>query len=167
MSKVRKKPEQAISVACSDELVLVALTGSGSMNNSHVIHKFVKHMAVNGMSEVCMDMQQCTGMDSTFMGTLVLMKEELGRCGGRLFLVNLNEANHDKLEELGVVKLLDIAGNMQLPEVGFKKLEVNDSLENRMKLVLQAHESLIQANEGNREKFEVFVRELRRHFEKP
>lgn len=145
-------------------MVLISVVGLGNMNNSHAIYDFVQQGTAKGIIDICIDLKDCDGMDSTFMGTLLLMHEEAYQRKGKLFMINLSDYNKMKLEELGLAEFLDIDVDQDLPDVEFEELPIDDVGQDRMKLILRAHEELVAKNEQNREKFESFINSLRSSF---
>ncbi len=115
------------------------------MNNSNGMYRFLHEGFELGFKEVCINLESCDGMDSTFMGTLLLIHEEAVQAGGGLFLINLSNYNSSKLEELGVAHFLKI-GSVEVPEVEFDVLPAEGDQGGRMSLVLKAHEELVRKN---------------------
>lgn len=144
--------------------MLISIKGQGNMNNSHAIYNFVQKVKSKGIEDICIDMHSCSSMDSTFMGTLMLMHEESSTDSSHMYLINVSPANREKLVELGLDEFLDINQQRELPNLEFKKLEVDEDLELRMQLILKAHEELIHRNDKNKIKFDSFVKSLRDSF---
>jgi len=64
---------------------------------------FAKEMIHRGARELIVDLCNCPGMDSTFMGALAGISLWLGELGeGCLSVVNLNERNAESLCSLGL-----------------------------------------------------------------
>lgn len=101
-------------------------------------------------------------MDSTFMGTLAGLANRLKENGGELEVADAGEKNRASLEDLGLDFLMEI----EPEEAVWKGLE--DKARDFLKLkvagmragtqmhtrhILEAHQLLSEANEGNQEKF--------------
>ncbi|MBF0244724.1 MAG: STAS domain-containing protein [Planctomycetes bacterium] len=147
----------------NEDLMLVQICGLGSMKNSPHILRFILDGFDKGASQVCLDLCETCSMDSTFMGMLLLIEEKAIEKNGELYLVNLSQANQDKLEELGITAFVDVARRIELPELELHLLPTGfDDVEERMNLVQAAHEGLVLINEKNREQFGKIVEMLRR-----
>ncbi|MDE3085011.1 MAG: STAS domain-containing protein, partial [Verrucomicrobiota bacterium] len=118
------------------------------------------------------DFRQCTGMDSTFLGVLAGAALELRRRmpPGSLVLTRIGQRNLELIRNLGLHRLLTVdAGDfpMSFDSAG-APLDCADhgELENA-RLVLEAHENLIAANENNRGKFQDVLAFLKNRLEHP
>lgn len=146
-------------------MMYISVEGLGSMNNSNGMYRFLHEGFERHFKDVCINLSECDGMDSTFMGTLLLIHEEAVQVGGGLFLINLSDYNRSKLEELGVAHFLKIGEVMEVPDIEFEALPAEDDGGGRMSLVLKAHEELVRKNEVNEEVFGSFIKALRSSFQ--
>lgn len=143
----------------------IAVEGLGSMNNSNGMYRFLHQGFEADFKEICIDLSECDGMDSTFMGTLLLIHEEAVRNGGSLYLVNLSDYNRSKLEELGVAQFLKIGDAPKVEGLAFQALPSEDDHGGgKMSLVLRAHQELVEKNEANAEVFGSFIKALKSSF---
>lgn len=108
------------------------------------------------------DLQACTAMDSTFMGTLAGLANRLKEKDGVLEVMGADEKSRRSLEDLGLDFLMAIN-----PDQGvWKGLEekARDLLKPKVagikagtvlhtRHILEAHEILSEANDGNRQMF--------------
>jgi anti-anti-sigma factor len=152
--------------------VLVRIDGRASFQNSACLHDFVGEMLRQGKPRLVIDFQQCTGMDSTFLGVLAGAAMELRRRTppGSLVLVRVGLRNLELIRNLGLHRLLTVdAGAFPM---GFRASDTAsplpcthlDELENA-RLVLEAHENLIAADESNRGKFQDVLAFLKNRIE--
>ena len=141
--------------------MLIAVEGLGSMNNSNGMYSFISKGFSSGFSEVFIDLESCDGMDSTFMGTLLLIHEEAVQAGGGLVLANVSPYNVSKLEELGVAHFLKMSKAPISEDIIFEPLPASGGSSGRMSLVLRAHEELVEKNEANAKVFESFINALK------
>lgn len=136
--------------------------GKGSFLNSPALKEFGESRIKRGELCVVVDLQACTGMDSTFMGTLAGLANRLTEKGGALHVAGADEKNRGSLEDLGLDFLMTInparavwkgvedkARDLLKPKV--VGLTAGTVLHTRH--ILEAHEILSDANEGNRRKF--------------
>ena len=120
--------------------------------NSPALKAYCDSRVAAGESLLVVDLADCAGMDSTFMGTLAGTAARLSAIdGGRLHIAEPGERNRRSLEDLGLDFLMDIdppsapwRGNIesirdrlqplhQLPDLG--RLQ-------RTRHVLEAHQTL-------------------------
>lgn len=140
--------------------------GKGSFLNSPAVKEFGESRIKRDEACLVVDLQACTGMDSTFMGTLAGLANRLTEKGGVLQVAGADEKCTHSLEDLGLDFLMEI-NPVQAVWKG-----VEDKARDLLKLkvagikagtvlharhILEAHEILSDANEGNRRKFSSVV----------
>jgi len=111
------------------------------------------------------DLGACTGMDSTFMGTLAGMAARLSVVeGGTLQIADVGERNRRSLEDLGLDFLLEIdppaadwRGRVDEIRKTLKVPKSGSTQVHQARHVLEAHQVLSQANESNAKKFATVV----------
>lgn len=134
--------------------------GKGSFNNSQRMKQWAEAHIDAGGNVIVVDLEECTGMDSTFMGTMAGIAMKLAKLpNGVLQVVGANHRNKSSLEDLGLCMLLEVdpenpewKPNMNSMRASLKEgpeLSTNDSFEH----VLDAHKLLCEADENNDEKF--------------
>lgn len=118
----------------------------------------------NGERCLVVDLGACTGMDSTFMGTLAGMAARLSVIeGGTLQIADASERNRRSLEDLGLDFLLEIdppsadwRGRMDEVRKSLKPPRAGTA-QVQARHVLEAHQVLSQTNESNARKFSSVV----------
>lgn len=122
--------------------------------------------------EVCLvvDLGGCSGMDSTFMGTLAGMAARLSSLdGGVLQIADSGTRNRRSLEDLGLDFLLEIdppaapwRGNMDSIRGSLKPPQASNiaSSLQRTQHVLEAHQTLMETNDHNACEFSNVVKLL-------
>jgi len=99
----------SILVGTANKIVWIKVEGKGSFLNSAGMKEFAKEMVNRGHREFVVDLRNCPVMDSTFMGTLAMIALRLRELGqGHLHVINLNERNHDLLQNLGLDQLFSM-----------------------------------------------------------
>jgi anti-anti-sigma factor len=138
--------------------VVVKVTGRACFQNSACLRDFVMEMLHQGKNRFVLDFQQCTSMDSTFLGVLAGLALDLKkRAGGSLVLARMGSRNLELVRNLGLHRLLTVdAGEFPM---GFDRcdtpLQCGDQSElEHARLVLEAHENLVNVDESNRAKFQ-------------
>jgi anti-sigma B factor antagonist len=155
-------PEASNSVYLVDaysDPVVVRISGRACFQNSVCLRDFVTEMLQQGKTRFVFDFIHCTSMDSTFLGVLAGIALELKKRpgGGSLVLARLGPRNLELVRNLGLHRLLTVDSSDS--KMGFSKggqaLECPDQTElDQARLVLEAHENLVSADETNRSKFQ-------------
>ena len=170
-------PQEASIFVCHipDKLGWIRVVGKGNLNNSPRMLSFAKCMIAKGETRIVVDLEDCTVMDSTFMGTLTGISRRLRVLeGGELEVINANERNRDLIEGLGLdfILTLDTEGSSwaderraiseHFSEVASVELAPEDlSLKEKTEFILEAHENLTEANSENIPRFEDVIHYLR------
>ena len=157
-------------VDASAEPVLVRIEGRASFTNSGSLKDFFTEMIRQGKLRFAVDFQQCTSMDSTFLGVLAGTALELRRQAppGTLTLARVGERNLELIRNLGLHRLATVdAGTAQMNFAGgVQALDSKARTEiESARLVLEAHEHLIAADAGNATKFQDVLAFLRNRVE--
>ncbi len=156
MPETAAKPVYLVD-AHSDPVV-VRINGRACFQNSACLREFVTEMLRQGKARFVLDFQQCSSMDSTFLGVLAGIALELKKRpgGGSLVLSRMGPRNLELVRNLGLHRLLTVdAGDFPLGFRGEAALECKAQTElDHARLVLEAHENLVTADESNRSKFQ-------------
>ena len=150
--------------------VVVRIDGRASFQNSTCLRDFVAEMLRRGKTRFVLDFHQCTSMDSTFLGVLAGTALELRKLTppGSLVVSRVGPRNLELMRNLGLHRLLTVdAGEFAMNFDQCKTaLETKTCTEiENARLVLEAHENLIQADETNRGKFQDVLAFLRNRVE--
>ncbi len=139
--------------------VVVRIEGRASFLNSACLRDFMSQMLKAGKASFVIDFLRCTSMDSTFLGVLAGIALDLRKRTpkGSLVLTRMGQRNLELVRNLGLHKLLTIdsgetSANVDACDTALVTGERGE-LENA-RLVLEAHESLVSADETNRGKFQ-------------
>jgi len=151
--------------------VVVRIEGRACFQNSACLRDFILETMARGNTRFVLDFQHCTSMDSTFLGVLAGAAIELRKRApeGSLVVVRVGPRNLELMRNLGLHRLLTIdAGEFPTnPRKCETPLEVKQcsDVENA-RMVLEAHENLVKADETNRTKFQDVMAFLRNRVEK-
>ncbi len=138
----------------SDRTIWVRVEGKGSFSNATGLKQFGKEMTNRGFRQFVIDLQRCTVMDSTFMGTLAGMSLRLRELGsGQISVVNLNDRNRDLLVGLGLDRFFNMGPVPEGPVMQQVLPSTNDDKHTRAETMLEAHEAVVAANPANEAKF--------------
>jgi anti-anti-sigma factor len=99
--------EGVVRVSRREQTIACQVQGRATMRHSPALRQFVRQSVATGPIELRLDLRQCTYMDSTFLGTLVVLKRAIdGR--GRLTLVSPSSQCQALLKQTGLDQLLAI-----------------------------------------------------------
>ena len=137
-------------------------------------------MIKRGYAAFVVDLSECLGMDSTFLGVLAGIGLRLSQRGqpGKIYIVNANQRSLELLETLGLDRLFGIETRpvdtvRHEAPVEFQRLPDSDVIppghpinkDDTADLMLEAHENLIRADKRNEPKFKDLTRFLRERAE--
>ncbi|CAN5229165.1 hypothetical protein BH23VER1_BH23VER1_06830 [soil metagenome] len=173
-----------------DGVVWLRIRGKGSFKNSPDLKKFVDSCLADGESTFVIDLEDCTAMDSTFMGTITGVAIDLINRGNQeasVHVINASPRNTQLLQNLGLDQVLELDtegtrwtaqreiisaifaprpdGVVESPEaaeVAPSDLDETD----RARHVLKAHEALASAHAENAPRFRDVVDYFRKDLEK-
>ncbi len=135
-----------VYIASSDSAAWLRITGRGTFTNSHQIKKYLQEKIESGCPEIIIDLKDCLGMDSTFMGILTglsIKMKDLGR--NPIILINATAHNIRLLETLGLNRFLDIKDQFSPSDSLKWETLVSQALDkfNVTKHMLEAHKELM------------------------
>ena len=155
-----------ILVAVIENTVYIKPIGPAVQDNCLGLRDFIRAMTRRGCQRVAFDLDQCTAMDSTFLG--VIASAAMSNTHGRSKTVAILNADDEAKHELDMIGLLpvvmcreeeyDIPEEIELSEVDFVHLPQDER--ERMERTKELHEELIKLNEKNRKQWGAFVEML-------
>jgi anti-sigma B factor antagonist len=156
--------QDILSAAYIANTAVIRVEGRGSFKISPPLKQFI-HQVINQQSaqRIFVDMSDCIGMDSTFMGVLAGISCYIKRKPDVVFkLINLSEKNEKLLTTLGVDRVVDYSRSSSTDEQQILteleqeahalEADFTDQL-NAAKVTLEAHETLVNINPDNYSKF--------------
>lgn len=156
------KNASPFQVARSQDAIYVRVEGLGSMHNASTLDAFAEREIDEGVRQFVLDLSVCTGVDSTFMGTLLGLSNrlrELG-AGAGVVLVNVDDHAKKQLSSVGLDAFVTITpGQTKLPkQLRLTELSTDPvSDRERLKLMVRAHKDLVAADARNEAKFGAFL----------
>ncbi len=154
--------ENPILSGIFDGFTWIRCQGKGSFLVSPTVKECGEQRIAAGERCLVVDLEACTGMDSTFMGLLAGLAARLSKLGGGVQIAGAGERNRRSLEDLGLDCILEIdppaaPWRGRVDEVR-KVLEPWQAgqlpdLRERARHVLEAHRTLAAANEENARRF--------------
>ena len=152
---MNKEPDYQVHV--TPENAFVRVFRKASYLNCGPLRSFLEESILSGRRNYIVDFQDCSSMDSTFLGILVGLALKLRKFEdeGYLTLVNLRGRNLETVQNLGIHKIAEISSE-ETPS----DLHELDDLKNGKKdglacsdTIYQAHKTLMDLNEKNSRMF--------------
>jgi anti-sigma B factor antagonist len=155
-------------VGVFDGFSWIRYEGKGSFVNSPAMKAYGDERIAAGEKRLVVDLGGCTGMDSTFMGTLAGMATRLSAIeGGGLQIADTGERNRRSLEDLGLDFLMEIdppeavwSGRLEVIRKDLNPPQANAQATAvmRNRHVLEAHQNLSGMSEKNASEFKDVIR---------
>ena len=143
-----------------DDTILVRIMGRGNHELSHTFKSLIDSVNTDSSSgDYIIDLSQCTCLDSTFMGTMAAMAlHQTSVRGDRPVVVNANATTERQLTTLGLNYLLDVCHESMEVATDNKEMKAVEgkcdiSQYERITHMINAHETLVDADSGNEVKF--------------
>jgi anti-anti-sigma regulatory factor len=152
-----------VDVARTKEAVYVRVTGLGNFNNAGPMREYCEKAIEEGLRSVIVDLGPCTGLDSTFMGTLMGF---VGfECSGDMVavtVVNATPPSMRAMNSLGLPKILHVKPEpVHFPECKLEALREGwQDKKRRTLLIRDAHIALMHHDKENEARFAPFVSAL-------
>jgi anti-anti-sigma factor len=155
-----------LQAAIIGDKILIRVSGRGSFKVSATLKQFIAEVASKqSISVVALDMTECIGMDSTFMGVLAGLSGRLKQRDQALELINLSEKNEALLATLGVDQVVSHYSHShghELPALETQSLPTASATKKDLaETALQAHETLVELSEENRPRFKRVIEYLK------
>ncbi len=167
------KAEPVYMVNAGEDPVILKINGHSNYLNCKPIADFFSRSIEKGKRNFVIDFVDCTAMDSTFLGIVTGVALDLHKLKppGSLILIRLSKRNLEVVRNLGLHRIVKIdSSEFQLNfDPGQSKAIPLDTVDKdsvaSAKMVLKAHENLIQLKEGNRDKFQDVISFLKEQIE--
>lgn len=171
--------ETAISFGTFDGFTWIRCEGKGSFLQSPALKDCAEKRRSSGETRFVIDLEACTGMDSTFMGLLAGLASRVRKSGGVVMIASPGDKNQRSLEGLGLDCLLEIApadaswaGKEEEIRGKLKPFSLNrlPDIKDRAQHVLESHQTLASTSDENAKRFatvlQVLEKDAARHSEK-
>jgi anti-anti-sigma regulatory factor len=157
-----------IDIALCGRCVYVRITELASMNNCMTFQDFVTVLLDAGYERVIVDLKDCCGMDSTFMGVLAGMVTHVQNPKWpSVVVINVSKENLETMESVGLTNFLEIHSEPVLAPA-FETYRIDDDTVpdiDRVEFIKEAHEKLIAIDTRNREKFGPIIEAMTQELE--
>jgi anti-anti-sigma factor len=155
-----------LQAAFADDNLFIQVIGRGSFKVAASMKQFIADACdTHPINTVVLDLAECIGMDSTFMGVLAGLSGRLKKTGKALELINLSEKNTNLLATLGVDQVLAFYSHShghKVPEPHAESLSTDQATKKEMaETALKAHENLVEISEENKPRFKRVIELLK------
>ena len=104
-----------------DVLVITVNLTRAAVNESAELKNLLTEQMVRGNKKIVADLSQCSSLDSTFIGVLVVSHKELITKGGELKLVDPLEPAYELFQLTGVAKIFNTYTTIEQAVASFSK----------------------------------------------
>ena len=170
MTSSEEQPVYLVNV--HNEPVLIKVNGRANYLNCAPLRELFKALIREEKHHYVIDFSQCAGMDSTFLGIMAGAILELRKCEppGTITLCHLGTRNLELINNVGLHRLLAVESDCEAcATMSFDATQVKEVTPAEApadsSLILEAHQSLIQADQENRSKFQDVVSFLKKEIE--
>ncbi len=167
--------QDSLMVAVVLPRAYVRVQGRGSFQLGTALKKFALSAVSRGCRMFVIDMEECIGMDSTFMGVMAGIAMRLRKHAeqGEMVIVNLDAKNAGLLKTLGLANVVHMImaplSEEQRRRIGLPRNEseglerIPTGREDRIitaRTMLSAHEHLVEASSENEPRFKEVLKYL-------
>ncbi|MBM4045006.1 MAG: STAS domain-containing protein [Planctomycetes bacterium] len=159
----------SVDVAVSGGALYIKVAGLATMNNGRALHDFATEMIGAGFKDVVVDLLECTGMDSTFMGTLAGVTFHVPESSRpNVMVINASPHSRKLLESIGLTAFVQVKDEpAPMPKVEMQHLRDGFTSDTEKLLFMkQAHETLIEMDKRNQARFGGFLQALTEELER-
>ncbi|MEK7483575.1 MAG: STAS domain-containing protein [Planctomycetota bacterium] len=140
------------------------VTGLANMDLANPFQKITQMKLKEAQTSFFIDLKECRGMDSTFMGVLIgIAIYDEGEKKTEVHILNANSHNKKLMQSLGLDQVVYVVPeNTMLPkELHFMEL-TSSTTGDRIKLIHRAHQNLVDIDPRNAEQFGSFLELLKK-----
>jgi len=145
----------SVEVAVRSLDAYVRVRGRATFKIGPALKQFGMAAIEKGCRRVIVEMQDCVGMDSTFMGVLAGLATQIKKSEGEVILRNISDKNAFLIKMLGIHHLVKIDSEASVGAMPEKSslLQMSADKKQVTQTMIAAHETLIEAAPDNMVKF--------------
>ena len=145
-------------ISGSGERYAVKVIGRATFECVAPLRSLASELDKSEFKQVDVDLSDCQGMDSTYMGILAMMALRAKKIKAVISIYNASDLNRNQLYGLGLKRLFQFTeGVVEMGEYSSGKENVPADQLTHATTVLEAHKTLMDVDQGNVEKFEKVV----------
>lgn len=149
-------PVDSVEVAIQNHVAYAKVHGRGTFKVAPGLKQFGTASVEQGCQRLVLEMEDCRGMDSTFMGVLAGLAVQLKKKDGEVVLRHLSEKNCFLVKILGLSHLIRVEEAGAQPSAmpsGTRVLDAGADKQVLTKTMITAHEVLVEIAPDNMVKF--------------
>ena len=155
-----------IFISNKDGVHHIRVKGNASFVCAPPLRELAKKLPAEPFNGLKIDLEECTWMDSTFMGMLAMLGLNAKKKGVPAEIWNASEQNEKLLCGLGLKKVFAFLTG-EFGAADDAPAASNDTTEEgRARNVLDAHQTLMDIDEGNVQKFEKVVEYVKKDIDR-
>jgi len=151
--------EAQVLVARKEGVLQVRVIGRATFKVSRELREYGVQTVNDGICSVIIDLSQCEGMDSTFMGVLAMIGLE-AKGKARVLVVNANDKLRKLLDSIGVSRLVEFT-QKKMDEITWSRLceaaKESGDMNQMADTIREAHKTLMDISSENVPKFKNVV----------
>lgn len=139
-------------VHVTPDRAFVKVLNKASYLNCEPLRNFFEEQAKKGQKRYVIDFDDCSSMDSTFLGILVSVALKIRSAAdeGSISLLNLRGRNLETVCNLGIHQIANVSSDEIKDEVQLENLAIKSSQSNaNSDTIYKAHKALMNLNEKN------------------
>ena len=149
-----------------DGIQYIRVKGNASFVCAPPLRELAKKLAAEPFAGLKIDLEECTWMDSTFMGMLAMLGLNAKKKGVSAEIYNASEQNEKLLGGLGLKKVFEFKTGPFMADTDAPAASNETSPEGRARNVLDAHQTLMDIDVSNVQKFERVVEFVKKDIDK-
>lgn len=154
-----------LQVALSENVGYIKVFNRGSFKVSSALKQFADRVLDRGGQTLWLDLHDCIGMDSTFMGVLAGISQRFKKeNGGQVVLVGVSNKLVGLMTTLGLSRLVTVVEEAEAGTVPSKLEKLAQSPESPLEsaeTMLEAHQNLVDLQADNALRFQDVLDYLR------
>ncbi len=155
-----------IKIVSKNSIYLVKIKGRATFEYAPTLKNFAGTILSENISAIRIDLSECTWMDSTFMGTLAILGLKSREKSIPVTIHKASEKNMGLIKELGINILFLFSDNLESLDVDSPATGAISHEEDMGRTMLDAHQTLIDINSQNAEKFDNVIDFIKKDIEK-
>ncbi|RMD74307.1 MAG: anti-sigma factor antagonist [Lentisphaerae bacterium] len=162
-----------LEAATSENELAFRIIGRATFACCLTFREYARQLVSGKFNEIYLDLSQCTGMDSTFMGVIAMICLELRRSwpDKKLKVASASETNKKLLDEVGLSNFIEHIESFNQPMQWVQLFPCEDEQKPQVltredgQLILEAHKTLMGLSEENVKKFDQVVKTIENDLE--
>ena len=149
--------QATLAVAVADNQARIKVNGRATFQCTENLKDFCNNILDKKTISISVEMENCTGMDSTFMGMMAQISLKARKQDSVITINNINDDNKKNIFSLGLKNMFNFTSSEE-QESSWENIEPkNADQETQRQNIIDAHQTLIDVHEDNRKEFQDIV----------